>query len=342
MSSARFLRSGIHWARGNHNRGPARNLAWSSEDVSRMFPNKEDESKKRKRTDSNFETLGKLTDSMNLEGMEEIANSINSGASGNLSPTTNSSAAASLLVTPPAFLTVKSLSSELPDISGGDDAGDMFASLDTLNSSSSSAKSSSSASMEMFPIEPLGNLDDDDFLGSGQDGDEDFMNLFNGLSTPPLSRTTSGGSLAGDFSRTVSSSSSSSSSSRTTTTTFPPPLKMKKASKSSTRRAATVSQKRKLTAVSSKAKQAVSVKVSKPTGDRRGRKNFRERQRRQTMKEKFDELTQLVGADADGQDKMKKMDVLAKAIDTIKTLQLQVQSLSKDEDMRYIDEGRRG
>jgi hypothetical protein len=84
----------------------------------------------------------------------------------------------------------------------------------------------------------------------------------------------------------------------------------------------------------------MTVKVAKPTGDRRGRKNFRERQRRQTMKEKFDELTQLVGADTDGQDKMKKMDVLAKAIDTIKTLQLQLQSLSK-EDMQYIKDDAR-
>lgn len=74
-------------------------------------------------------------------------------------------------------------------------------------------------------------------------------------------------------------------------------------------------------------------------GNRRGRKNFRERQRRQTMKEKFEELTRLVcvsGSDSNDKDssvgmrskaKMKKMDVLSKAIVTIKDLQEQVQAL---------------
>ena len=69
------------------------------------------------------------------------------------------------------------------------------------------------------------------------------------------------------------------------------------------------------------------------TGDKRGRKNFRERQRRETMKRKFDELTRLIENDELKNDeipKMKKMDVLSKAIGTIKELQEQVQQFQMD------------
>ena len=68
-------------------------------------------------------------------------------------------------------------------------------------------------------------------------------------------------------------------------------------------------------------------------GDKRGRKNFRERQRRETMKRKFDELTRLIENDELKNDeipKMKKMDVLSKAIGTIKELQEQVQQFQMD------------
>lgn len=69
------------------------------------------------------------------------------------------------------------------------------------------------------------------------------------------------------------------------------------------------------------------------TGDKRGRKNFRERQRRETMKKKFDELTRLIENEElkdDELPKMKKMDVLSKAIGTIKELQEQVQQFQID------------
>lgn len=68
-------------------------------------------------------------------------------------------------------------------------------------------------------------------------------------------------------------------------------------------------------------------------GDKRGRKNFRERQRRETMKKKFDELTRLIENDEIEESqipKMKKMDVLSKAIGTIKDLQEQVQQFQME------------
>jgi hypothetical protein len=70
------------------------------------------------------------------------------------------------------------------------------------------------------------------------------------------------------------------------------------------------------------------------SGDNRSRKNFRERQRRETMKKKFDELTALIEngeiEKIDQIPKMKKMDVLSKAIGTIKELQEQVQQFQMD------------
>jgi len=77
-------------------------------------------------------------------------------------------------------------------------------------------------------------------------------------------------------------------------------------------------------------------------GERRDRKNFKERKRRQTMKDKFEELTKLLNKNkcvetespAKSKSKMKKMEVLAEAITAIKDLQEEVQTL-KLERFRY-------
>lgn len=81
-------------------------------------------------------------------------------------------------------------------------------------------------------------------------------------------------------------------------------------------------------------------------GERRDRKNFKERKRRQTMKDKFEELTTILyksrsaqgtndfGSEEKKWQKMKKMDVLSEAILAIKDLQEEVQTL-KVERYRY-------
>jgi len=309
MSSSRFLRSGIHWARGNQHRGTARNLQWATDDVSRAFPNQEEERKKRKRTDSTFErsSIARVSVAANHPLVDtKLSDDVVSAA--DMSSSNTSSSFPSLLVThPPSFLTVKSLSSELPEIGGAE----TLAPIDSLSGQS-----------DFFGMDdPLGSLDDDGFLNEET---EEIFNLF------------------GDMSESNS----------TSTECLSPPLKVKKAltkvelpgemiRKHLTNSRATVAKRGKKRGASSASTETkklsanVSVKKSAgsaPSGDRRGRKNFRERQRRQTMKEKFDELTQLIvfdttsSASEDGQ-KLKKMDVLSKAIETIKDLQLQVAEL---------------
>jgi len=212
-----------------------------------------------------------------------------------------------------SFLTVSDLNMELPEVSGG--------------TSLMSPIDHNGTSNEMFAMDPLGSLDDE-YMFETEEG-EDMFSFLEGLGSPPLSRTNSGNSE-------------------------PPPTKLLKVETSSKRRsdkstkskteavAVKSSSKRKSakhnknTATTTTTTTTTTSKTSQaPTGDRRGRKNFRERQRRQTMNEKFDELTRLVettnveGTEVtfDPKNKMRKMDVLAKAINTIKDLQEQVEVL---------------